>query len=122
MGCRVLIVEDDQLQQMNLEALLRLAGHTVCGVLATGEAALAVVPDVRPDVVLMDVRLRGLIDGVETAERLRRVGRFGLVFLTAIGEETTAARMRALGPDAVLAKPASPDEIVAAVVSAAGLH
>ena len=119
MGARVLIVEHDLLRQLSLETLVRLAGHTVCGVLATGEAALVFGPGRRPDVVLMDVRLRGALDGVETAERMRRVCRCGLIFLTAEAEEATMGRMRALEPDAILSKPASADAIVAAVERAA---
>jgi AmiR/NasT family two-component response regulator len=58
-AARVLIVEDDVLQADNLEALVTLHGHRVCGSVRTGEAAVALAKAATPDVVLMDRALAG---------------------------------------------------------------
>jgi DNA-binding NarL/FixJ family response regulator len=114
-GERVLIVEDDPVQQINLEVLLEMAGHAVCGKQSTGEGALVAAEVKQPDVAIVDVRLGGPLDGIETARSLRDLYRSRVIFLTAYADPETVARMRALAPDAVLVKPADPKRILAAV-------
>jgi len=114
-GCRVLIVEDDALQGEALDAILAGSGYEVCGRAKSGPAALALAKAERPDVVLMDVRLAGAWDGVDTAARIRAERACQVLFVTAQTDGGTRARMNALNPAAVLIKPVSPDEIVAAV-------
>jgi DNA-binding response OmpR family regulator len=119
MGERVLIVEDDPVQQINLATLLELAGHVVCGRQSTGEGALVSAELKGPDVAIVDVRLSGEIDGIEAARTLRDLYACRLIFLTAATDAATGARMRALVPDAVLTKPVDPRRILAAVEWAA---
>jgi DNA-binding NarL/FixJ family response regulator len=114
-GCRVLIVEDDALQGEALDAILAGSGYEICGRAKSGPAALALAKAERPDVVLMDVRLAGPWDGVDTAARIRAEHPCRMVFVTAQTDRAARARMEALSPVATLIKPISPDEIVAAV-------
>jgi DNA-binding NarL/FixJ family response regulator len=114
-GCRVLIVEDDALQGEALDAILVENGFEVAGRAKSGPAALRLARTQRPDVMLMDVRLAGAWDGVDTAVRIRAEHACRVVFVTAHTDAGTRARMDALSPTAVLIKPVSPDEIVAAV-------
>jgi DNA-binding NarL/FixJ family response regulator len=114
-GCRVLIVEDDALQGEALDAILVENGFEVAGRAKSGPAALRLARAQRPDVVLMDVRLAGPWDGVDTAVRIRAEHACRVVFVTAQTDRAARARMDAQSPTAVLIKPVSPDEIVAAV-------
>ena len=68
-GRRILIVEDQRLIAADLENTLRKLGYVVVGNVASGEDAMGKLDQVRPDLVLMDVRLRGEMDGIHTAER-----------------------------------------------------
>jgi len=102
---RVLIVEDEALLAMMLEDMVREAGHEVVGVAADGAGAQGLARRERPDVVLMDINIRGEMDGVEAARRLRRLAPFRIIFITAYTDEANQARMQAVDPVAVLSKP-----------------
>lgn len=78
---RVLVIEDDELTNKALTVLVRALGHD-CTSVRDGEAALSLVDEIRPEVVLVDIHLRG-IDGYEIARRLRR-DRAAPLYLAAI--------------------------------------
>jgi CheY-like chemotaxis protein len=113
-----LIVEDDSVQAMNLEALLELEGRWVCGRAATGERAVQLARTCLPDVVIMDIGLAGKIDGIEAATRIRTLRTCGPIFLTAYGDDRAKERMRKLAPDAIIDEPASKDILARAVADA----
>jgi DNA-binding NarL/FixJ family response regulator len=117
---RILVVEDDSLQAINVATLLELEGRWICGCASTGERAVRLARTRRPDVVIMDVVLDGEIDGIEAARQIRSTGRCGLIFLTAYGDPATRERMRHLSPDAIIDKPASKESLVRAVEQALG--
>jgi DNA-binding NarL/FixJ family response regulator len=120
MGARVLIVEDDFLQAESLEALLELEGHSVCGTAASGRDALMLAETTRPDVVFVDVCIKGSIDGIETARLIKSAAPCRVIFLTAYSDARSVDRMRGAGPDAILSKPSSLKTIMAAVDRALG--
>ena len=72
--CRILIVEDEALLAESLSQFLDFAGHQVVAVAADGASALREVAKERPDLVLMDIRLGGGSDGIETARRMQAAG------------------------------------------------
>src|SRR3954471_15054385 len=80
---RVLIVEDELLIVEDLKSKLRRMGHTVIGHAASGEAAVQKAIDTKPELVLMDVRLRGSINGIEAAARIREIYPIPVVYVTA---------------------------------------
>ena len=65
----ILIVEDEHLVGFDLRRRLSRMGYTVVGITASGEEAIAHANRLRPDIVLMDVRLRGPVDGIEAAQQ-----------------------------------------------------
>ena len=67
---RVIVVEDERIVALHLKQQLVKLGYEVVGVAASGEQALRLVNDLRPDVVLMDIHIEGAIDGIETTERI----------------------------------------------------
>jgi CheY-like chemotaxis protein len=68
---RVLIVEDQSIIAQDLQARLLNLGYHVAGIAALGEEAIRLAGQARPDLALMDVRLKGELDGIETAARIR---------------------------------------------------
>lgn len=102
---RVLIVEDEAFVAMELRARLEDLGYEVDGVLAHGEAALAIEPSELPDLVLMDVNLVGEMDGIETARRLREAGDLAVVFLTAYSDAGLVRRAMEVDAHGFLTKP-----------------
>ena len=105
---RVLVVEDDPTIALGLGMLLDQWGHTVIGTAASGERALVLAADDPPDLVLMDMRLDGRMDGIETAAALRFQHTMPILFLTAQSDPTTIERLAASDAAGVLIKPVEP--------------
>jgi DNA-binding NarL/FixJ family response regulator len=117
---RILIVEDEWLQATNLEGFLQHRGHSICGTVSNGEEAVKLAATERPDVVMMDVKLPGRIDGVEAAARIvaaRPACR--VIFVTAYDDRSTLARMEQVRPRAIIRKPADMADIVDALTDGA---
>lgn len=111
---RVLIVEDDYLVALSSEMALLDAEFDVLGVCASGEAALEQALATRPDLVLMDIRLAGAMDGIETALALREHG-IPCLFASANSDPGMVARGHAAMPLGWLRKPFSEAALVAMV-------
>ena len=92
---RVLVVEDEVLVAMELRGLLEKYGYEVADTVTTGADALEAARNEPLDLVLMDVRLDGPLDGIETAERLRAEQDLPIIFLTAFSGEATLSRAKA---------------------------
>ena len=107
MSRRILIVEDEQIVAADLEAKLNLIGHQVVGIAGSGEEAISLAGELRPDLVLMDVRLQGRLDGIEAASQIRQLTGAPVIFITAYAGIflQNPALMHPLGP--CLSKPFS---------------
>ncbi len=115
---RVLIVEDDQLVAMDHKAVVAHLGGEVIGETDCGEEAVCLAEDLSPDVVMMDVRLHGALDGIDAAELISlRLG-IPIVFVTAYGDPATRGRMDGVGTRAPVLKPASVSQIRDAIRAA----
>ena len=108
---RVFVVEDDALSAIVLNDLLGLWGYAVCGMADTASAAIAEVERLRPDLLLMDIRLAGNVDGIEAAQEIRR--RLGIrpIFITAHTDRATIARIHQAEPLGFLPKPYMPEQL-----------
>lgn len=119
---RVLIVEDEPIIAMTLEALVEDFGWEPCGVAATGVEAIELAKTLKPDVVLMDVSLIGEMDGIEAARLARDATGVRIVFVTAYGSGEIMDRIRAIHPDApVVPKPVDPSSLRRAIEEAEAL-
>jgi two-component system sensor histidine kinase/response regulator len=121
-GIRVLIVEDERLLAVELADRLARFGATVVDSVDSGPAALAAADQHRPDVVLMDVRLKGALDGVETALQLQARAPAAVVFLTAHSDDATLDRARRAGAYAYLSKPVREHDICSTISTALERH
>lgn len=102
---KILIVEDEGIVAMELEERLTHLGYDVVGVAATGRLAIESARQTLPDLVLMDINLRGGMDGVEAARFIKHEVGSAIIFLTAFAGETTLASVKPVEPMAYLLKP-----------------
>lgn len=83
MKARILVVEDDQIIQLDLRRHLNQLEYAVVGAASSGEEAIVKASELQPDLVLMDIRLRGAMDGIEAARRIRSEREVPVIYLTA---------------------------------------
>ena len=115
---RVLIVEDELLVAWHLEALSREQNLEVCALVPDGDGAIEQAVDLDVDLILMDIRLAGRMDGIEAARRIREQRDTPIIFITAHGDPATRAKIeQALPGMPVLAKPITADSLKEAIAS-----
>ncbi|MEW6721177.1 MAG: response regulator [Thermodesulfobacteriota bacterium] len=109
---KVLIVEDEAIHAMALADVIPLQGIGVAGVVDNGEEAVRAAERLGPDVVLMDVRIRGSIDGLGAAREIAGRLKIPVIFMTGLEDPETLAKAREVHPLAILAKPLDVDLLV----------
>lgn len=112
---RILVVEDERIVALSLRQQLTKLGYEVPAMAASGDAALRQIEALRPDLVLMDIRIEGDIDGIETAARIPGELAVPVIYLSAYSEEVTLDRARATTPYGYLLKPFSERELHATI-------
>ena len=90
----IMIVEDEAIVAADLSGKLGQLGYTISGTTDRGEEAIALAREWRPDLVLMDIRLAGIMDGVEAAEIIRRECDLPVIYLTAHSDRATLDRAK----------------------------
>lgn len=116
---RVLIVEDELLVAWHLESLARGLNLEVCALVPDGDGAIEQAADLDVDLVLMDIRLAGRMDGIEAARRIRESRDTPIIFITAHGDPATRAHIEQLLPGTpVLAKPITAQHLRDAIAAA----
>ena len=105
MAARILVVEDEPVVALDLRTRLTRMGYIVSETVARGEDAVEFVGTLCPNLILMDIRLRGVMDGISAAEEIRK--RYGLpvIYLTAHADEATVNRARTTEPFGYILKP-----------------
>lgn len=115
---QVFIVEDDILSAQRLEHMLKDMGCRVLGSEARGEVALRALAHSTADLAIMDIGLKGEMDGIETAIRLRREQGVPVLFLTVHADDDTMRRAQSADPFGYLLKPISPVLLRATILTA----
>src|SRR5262249_55167153 len=110
-AAQILVVEDESIVARSLEAELKSLGYGVSGIASSGEEALRKVAETCPDLVLMDVVLKGKLDGVKTTEALREWFDIPVVYLTAYADDQTLKRAKVTEPYGYLVKPYEEKEL-----------
>lgn len=105
MKARILIVEDERIVAFNIQGRLEELGYTVVAATSSGEDAIKAIGSQKPDLVLMDIKLKGNIDGIEAAERIRNQFQIPVVYLTAYTDEETLNRAKFTEPYGYILKP-----------------
>nr|WP_284710850.1 HD domain-containing phosphohydrolase [Desulfovibrio aminophilus] len=102
---RILVVEDERMVALDIERLVRSMGYDVAGISDSGEEAVEMARALRPGLVLMDIRLKGPMDGIEAAARIQEIRDTPVIYLTAYADDATLERARLTGPFGYLIKP-----------------
>ena len=111
---RILIVEDEAIVAVDIQKTLQKLGYEVLAIAFSGEEALRKTEELHPDVVLMDIVLRGQMDGIEAAQKIYE--RFGIpsIFMTGYSEEL-AERLNTGKPCLYVIKPVDINELITAI-------
>ena len=104
-GETILVVEDEPLVGVELQEFLTDLGYSIPGVVDEGTQALDAFRRYQPDLILMDVRIKGSMDGVETAARIRQTSDVPIIFVTAYSDPAILARIADIHPEGLHFKP-----------------
>jgi DNA-binding LytR/AlgR family response regulator len=102
---KIWVVEDEMIIGAKISMLLTVLGYEVTGILPRGEEAILHVQDRKPDIILLDINLKGKLDGIETAEQIQQQNNIPIIYLTANADETTFNRAKHTKPSAFISKP-----------------
>lgn len=119
---RILIVEDETIVALDLEHRLARLGYESAGTIDTGEQALTQTEQQHPDLVLMDIRLAGAMDGITAAQEIRRRFRTPVIYLTAYSEDGTLQRAKLTEPFGYILKPFEDQELKTTIEMALYKH
>ena len=110
-NAQILVVEDEKIVAKDIQNTLEGLGYAVPAVASYGEEAIEVTAETQPDLVLMDIVLKGELDGVEAAEQIRTRFDIPVVYLTAFSDEETLQRAKITEPYGYIVKPFSDREL-----------
>ncbi|MCU0586707.1 MAG: response regulator [Syntrophobacteraceae bacterium] len=119
---RILVVEDEAIVSRDISDRLETMGYQAVGMATSGEECLEMVSLRHPDLVLMDIRIDGPRDGVETAEAVRSRFNLPVIFLTAFSEDVTIERAKRAEPYGFIIKPFGDRELRSAIEIALYKH
>ncbi len=119
---KILIVEDEAVISADLQKQLEHAGYSVPAVVTSGEEAVKKARECKPDLLLIDIKLRGKIDGIEAASQIISQYNIPVIYLTAYADNEILKRAKITGPYGYLHKPVEKNELLATVEIALVKH
>ncbi len=121
-GKRILVVDDERIVNLDIQATLKRLGYNIVGDAVSGSEAIEKASQFKPDLVLMDIKLRGEMDGVEAANFIIKSYDIPVVFLTAYSDDQTLNRAKLSGPFGYLLKPFEERDLRSAIEIALYKH
>jgi diguanylate cyclase (GGDEF)-like protein len=118
----ILIVEDELLIANSLSRTLKRLGYSVAGIVSSGESAIQVAAQQQPDLILMDIVIKGEINGIEAAKQIQNSYRIPIVFLTAYADNNTVTQAKEHGGYGFIVKPYQAEQLNATIQMAIGQH
>jgi PAS domain S-box-containing protein/putative nucleotidyltransferase with HDIG domain len=112
---RILIVEDESLVARDIENMAAGQGYEVCGLASTGDQAITMAAEFQPDLVLMDVVIKGTLDGISAAEKIWNSYRIPIIYVTAYADEHTLKRAKITEAFGYILKPFDERELKIAI-------
>jgi len=112
---RIILVVDDPNSAQDIQNRLQRMCYDVIALTATADDVITRADELRPDVILMDVRLKGEADGIEVAQQIKSLHDIPIIFIAANADEATVRRAIAAEPDGFLIKPLDELELLAAI-------
>jgi CheY-like chemotaxis protein len=101
----ILVVEDESIISKDIQHSLKKLGYNVLGASSTGEKAIELALELKPDLVLMDIMLKGKLTGIDAAEKIKETLNIPVIFLTAYADEGTLAKAKVTEPYGYIIKP-----------------
>lgn len=111
----ILIVEDEMIIAMEIAAIIKKMGHLVVGTAMKGEDAISLAEQKKPDIILMDIFLKGMMDGITAAEIIFHTYNIPVIYLTANSDVNTLERAMKTKPFGYLTKPVNAEELHTAI-------
>ncbi len=108
---RILIVEDESIIALDLKTRLERMGYVVTAIASKGEDAFSIASEDKPDIVLMDIKLAGKIDGIQTADRMREFFSLPIIYLSAFSDDATLERAKISQPFGYIVKPVTDQDL-----------
>ena len=102
---KIFVVEDESIVSLEIQSRIKHLGYIVSGTAASGDEAIRKVIDLKPDLILMDIRIKGEIDGIETAAEIKKIYDVPIIFLTAYADPVTIQRAKITDPFGYIIKP-----------------
>jgi len=118
----VMVVEDEHIVARDIQGTLRDIGYAASCVAASGEGAVEQAEANQPDVVLMDIRLEGEMDGIEAADQITKRFDVPVIFLTAFADDSLVERAKTVRPYGYIMKPYQERELYATIEVAMHRH
>jgi DNA-binding NarL/FixJ family response regulator len=119
---KILIVEDQMISAKGIERTLQRHGFVVTGIAASGKAAMQLIDQDKPDLVIVDIKLKGKEDGISIADQVQSQFDLPTVILTANTDDETIERVYHLGAYGYLIKPYKDEKLVEVVEFALANH
>jgi CheY-like chemotaxis protein len=107
----VLIVEDDMLLSMVEERLIKKLGYDVVAKVTKGSEAVDKVENLNPDIIIMDINIKGEMDGIETMQTIRKKSDVPVIYLSGSGDRYSYERAKKTGFTDYLTKPVTGDDL-----------
>lgn len=111
----ILIVEDDEIITKVIDWRLNNLGYSVCGKTSTGIEALNFLKEQTPDLILMDINIKGGMDGIETAKKIKEIYSIPFVYITSHSDGPTLERAKETKPDGFIIKPFDDNDLRVAI-------
>jgi two-component system, response regulator PdtaR len=117
----ILIVEDELIVAESLSLDLKRKGYAIAGIVSSGEEAIGAMGRMQPDLILMDIMIKGSLDGIETSKAIRNRQPIPIIFITAFSDGATVERAKQTGePIYYLVKPIRLKDLVKTIETALG--
>lgn len=101
----ILVVEDESIVSKDIQQSLKKLGYSIAGAAATGEKAINIANETMPDLVLMDIMLKGDMSGIDTAKVIKSTLQIPVIYLTAYADENTLSKAKVTEPYGYIIKP-----------------
>ena len=117
---RILITEDERIIAEDLKQILQSFDHQVVGIAASGEKAIQLAKELRPEIIFMDIKLEGVLNGIDAARKIRDIIDTSIIFCSAYADDLTLLQMSALSPEGYVSKPFLEKEILDSIKHVSG--
>ena len=112
---KILIVEDEEIVVLDISSALESSGYVVAATANSGDDAIKKATEVMPDLVLMDIVLKGTLDGIDAADKIRDLFNIPVIYLTAHTDESTLRRAKVSQPFGYVVKPFRERDLLIAI-------